>query len=133
MAQLSSSYVLSTPSVYVDDELWAIVPNSFSDKIPGEMNIQAMSSGGGNIEVVAGLDASKLLGEFAFELANTPLNHERVRTLAAKRERRQPSTVRIVDGGYAKSYMMVYLSNEPQAKWSSDGKLTCEFKGQKAA
>jgi len=107
MAQLSADYVLSTPGVYIDDELWAIVPNSFKDKIPGEASVSAASSGGGNVEIVVGR------GE--------------------KRTARAFSTVRCVDGGYAKSYSKMILTNEPDVQWRTDGKITVEMKGKRAA
>lgn len=133
MAQLSADYVLSTPGVYIDDELWAIVPNSFKDKIPGEASVSAASSGGGNVEIVVGLNAEKLVGEISFELYNTPLNRERVETLGEKRTARAFSTVRCVDGGYAKSYSKMILTNEPDVQWRTDGKITVEMKGKRAA
>ena len=56
------SITLSVPSVIVNNETIAIVPNSFSyDGGEGEINVRAASGGGNTIESVHSVNASATL------------------------------------------------------------------------
>lgn len=130
MANPAQTAVLSTPGIYIDGDLWAIVPNSFKDKNGGELNVRAMSGGAGVIEVVAGYDASKELAEFSFEVAHTAENRERVARLEQNRRNGISSTARAVTSIKQVAWDTMWLSNEVEKEWKADGNMKLEFKGR---
>jgi hypothetical protein len=84
MAVLDSIKVLAAPAMYVDGVLIAVVPNSVTVSIPGEVKVRSMSAGGGATVPVVGLDAESLKAMVKFEIASTAANIELTRSWRAK-------------------------------------------------
>ena len=60
---------LSSPGVIVNNEPWAIVPNSLKyDKGEGEINVRTASSGGGSVESVHSENAETKIGWCSFDV-----------------------------------------------------------------
>lgn len=130
MATVAQSRILSTPAVYVSGVLVSVVPNSCRMKIPGEVNVRAMSAGGGTVEIVAGVNAEKLVAEVSFELAATAANVAAVRRWRDNANQAQSETIRLVELADQYSYDSMFLSNEPEVEFKSDGNIKCEWKGR---
>ena len=130
MSTPAQTRVLSTPAIYVSGVLIKVVPNTCRMKIPGEVNVRAMSSGGGSVEIVAGVNAEKLVGEVSFEIAATAENVASVRAWRANSNRAQPETLRLADLTAQYSYDTMFLANEPEVEMKSDGNMKCEWRGR---
>ena len=78
MTTAAEYQVLSTPTVYVDGELIAVVPESVKQSQPGERSVRAMSAGGNAAVAVVGLNAEQLKGRVTFSVALTAANVARV-------------------------------------------------------
>jgi hypothetical protein len=130
MASAAQNRVLSTPAVYVSGVLIKVVPNSVRKKIPGEVNVRAMSAGGGAIDVVAGVNAEKLIGECSFDLAATAENVALVKGWRENSNNAIPETIRLVEIAGQYAFDTMYLANEPEVEFKSDGNMKCEWKGR---
>ena len=124
--------ILSTPATYISGVLTAVIPNSVMYKIPGEANVRAVSSGGGAVDIVSGINAEKLVGEVHMEIAVTKANVTMVEKLAANRLIGQTDTITIADGDFQRAWDQVILANEPDVAMKSDGNMKLEFKGRYA-
>lgn len=132
MATVAQTRVLSTPSVYVSGVLVAIVPNTCTIKYGGEVNVRAMSAGGGVIQVVAGVNAEKMLSDVAFELASTPANWYLVQQWKSNSNNALSETILVAEGsaGDSQSFDTMFLTNEPELPYKSDGNIKLEWKGR---
>lgn len=130
MATAVQTRVLSTPAVYVSGVLIKIVPNSAKMKIPGEVNVRAMSAGGGVVEVVGGVNAEKLLGEVMFDVAVTAENIDLVKGWKNDANNGLTQTIRLVEQTASYEYDTMFLTNEPESDFKSDGSMKLEFKGR---
>lgn len=130
MATVGQVKNLSTPAIYVSGVLIKIVPNSCRMKIPGEVNVRAMSAGGGVVEIVAGVNAEKLIGEVSFDIAATAENVSMIRAWRKNSNNAIPETLRIVEQADQYAYDTMFLANEPEVEFKSDGNMKCEWKGR---
>ena len=63
---------LSVPTIKVNNDVVAIVPNSFKYKTgAGDVKVRAASAGGGNAVAVHSQDAETMIGSCEFKLYNT--------------------------------------------------------------
>lgn len=123
----------STPAFYISGVLFPVVPNSVMYKHGGERNVRAMSAGGGSIEVVSGIDASKMLSEVHCEIPATNDNINAIEAMFSRANDGQSETVMLVDKGFQRSFDQMVLANEPDFSLKSDGSIKLEFKGRYAA
>lgn len=130
MATAVQTRVLSTPAMYVSGILIKVVPNSVTMMIPGEVNVRAMSAGGGVVEIVAGVNAEKLVGDVKFDIANTAENIELARGWRNDANNGLYQTLRLVELTAQYSFDQMFLSNEPEVMFKSDGNMKIEFKGR---
>jgi hypothetical protein len=125
--------VVGTPAVYISGVLIPVVPNSVSYKGGGERNVRAMSAGGNSVEVVVGVDASKMLAEVHFELPSTPENIRLAEQISANANNGKAETIMLVDKGFQKAFDQMVRSNEDDIQLKSDGNIKFEYKGRYAA
>lgn len=130
MATIAQTRVLSTPAIYVSGVLIKIVPNSASMKIPGEVSVRSMSAGGGVVEIVAGVNAEKLIGEVGWEMAATAENVAAIRAWRERANNGLSETIRVVELADQYAYDTMFLSNEPDVAFKPDGNIKCEWKGR---
>jgi hypothetical protein len=125
--------VVGTPAFYINGTLVPVVPNSVSYKGGGERNVRAMSAGGGAVEIVVGVDATKLLAEVHCEIASTPDNIALAERISAQSNDGVANTIMLVDKGFQKAFDQMTRSNEDDIQLKSDGNIKLEFKGRYAA
>jgi hypothetical protein len=130
MATIAQSRVLSTPAIYVSGVLVKVVPNSAMMKIPGEVNVRAMSAGGGVVDIVAGVNAEKLIAEVSWEMAATAENVAAIRAWRNNGNQAISETVRVVELADQYSFDQMYLSNEPDVHFKSDGNIKVDWRGR---
>lgn len=129
MAALDTTRVLSTPKVLVDGRIIKHMPNSVSMELGGEMKVRAVSSGGGAVSIVAGLNAEELLSTVKFEVAATAEMVEWVRETKDKTNRGQPVTVRLVEDTAQFAFVDMYFANKSEIGFEAEGKISVELMG----
>jgi len=127
-----SNIVLSTPAVIINNETYAIVPNSFMyDGGEGEINVRAASSGGGNVESVHSSDAESKIGVCKFDIfLRTGVD----KSIATWKENIGANSVQAVQkagSGEAITLSWDHMSLAPavEREASADGVTSLEFKG----
>ena len=117
---------LSNPTVEVNDDVIAIIPNSLSYKPGlGEKSAKAQSAGGNAISVVVTENAETKIGMVKFKLFNTAANLERVKDWNVLYE----STIRLYEEDITESFRDMVMITEPERAVGADGELEVEFKG----
>lgn len=130
------SITLSVPSVIVNNETIAIVPNSFSyDGGEGEINVRAASGGGNTVESVHSVNAENKIGGCKFDVYLTPDMDSRVRTWKNQVGQNNIQFVQRISGGgnVTRSFSRMSLINPVERNASSDGVVSLEFKGDPMA
>lgn len=130
------SITLSVPSVIVNNETIAIVPNSFSyDGGEGEINVRAASGGGNTVESVHSVNAENKIGGCKFDVYLTPDMDSRVRTWKNQVGQNNIQFVQRISGGgnVTRSFSRMSLINQVERNASSDGVVSLEFKGDPMA
>ncbi len=127
---IEQTKTISTPKVYINGSVWPIEPNSFKYTLPGEVKVRSMSSGGGNVQIVAGVDASKLLGKVKFAVAATKQMIDRVKAVKALSNAGVGATCRAGDPPWAESWSNMFLANETEVMLEAEGKIELEFDGE---
>lgn len=119
---------LSNPSVEVNDQAIAIVPNSCSFKLgQGEKTVKAQSAGGNSIEPVVSENAETKLSMVKFKLTNTKENFDFVRQWVANIS---GNTIRLSEGDMVESFRGMVTTTEPERAIGADGELELEFMGK---
>lgn len=121
---------LSTPKVFVDGVVVAIVPNSFKLELPGETKVRAMNAGGGAVQMVVGVDAESDKADIEFKLAGTANNIERIRGWRAKARRGQPSAIRVVEETAQYSFEQMFMTDRSDVEFSAEGDASVKFCGK---
>lgn len=127
MASLAQNRVISTPAVYVSGVLLKIVPNSVTYHLGNGATPRAMSAGGGVVDIVNGIDASKLMAKVKFEMASTSENIATCRRWIDNANNGAQETVRVVEQADQFSFDQAYLANDLEAALKSDGNIPVEF------
>lgn len=130
------SITLSVPSVIVNNETIAIVPNSFSyDGGEGEINVRAASGGGNTVESVHSVNAENKIGGCKFDVYLTPDMDSRIRTWKNQVGQNNIQFVQRISGGgnVTRSFSRMSLINPVERNASSDGVVSLEFKGDPMA
>lgn len=130
------SITLSVPSVIVNNETIAIVPNSFSyDGGEGEINVRAASGGGNNIESVHSVNAENKIGNCKFDVYLTPDMDSKVRSWKNQVGQNNIQFVQRISGGgnVTRSFSRMSLINQVERNASSDGVVSLEFAGDPMA
>jgi hypothetical protein len=130
------SITLSVPSVIVNNQTIAIVPNSFSyDGGEGEINVRAASGGGNTIESVHSVNAEGKIGGCKFDVYLTPDVDSLIRTWKNQVGQNNIQFVQRLSGGgnFTRSLSRQSLINAVERGASSDGVVSLEFKGDPMA
>jgi hypothetical protein len=117
---------LSNPVIEVNDNVIAIVPNSFSYKEgQGDKDVKAQSAGGNAISVVTTENAETKVSMVRFKLYNTARNLNLAKTWMAN----QTNTIRASEGDIVVPFRDMVVTTEPERSVGADGELEIEFKG----
>lgn len=130
------SITLSVPSVIVNNQTIAIVPNSFTyDGGEGEINVRAASGGGNQIESVHSVNAEGKIGMCKFDVYLTPDVDSLIRTWKNQVGQNNIQFVqRISNGGnVTRSMSHMSVTNKVERNASSDGVVSIEFSGDPMA
>lgn len=130
------SITLSVPSVIVNNETIAIVPNSFTyNGGEGEINVRAASGGGNTIESVHSVNAENKIGMCKFDVYLTPDMDSRIRSWKNRVGQNNIQFVQRISGGGAvtRSFSRMSLINNVERNASSDGVVSLEFSGDPMA
>lgn len=130
MATIDQTKTISTPKVYINGVVWPVVPNSFEFKIPGETKVRAMSSGGGAVQIVSGLNAEELKSAVKFSVAATRQMIDRVRAVKDATNRGEPATCRATDPPWTQAWQNMFLVNSTDVKLEAEGVIELEFEGE---
>lgn len=121
-----SEKTLSNPTVEINDDVIAIIPNSLSYKPGlGDKAAKAQSAGGNAISIVVTEDAETKISMIKFKLYNTPANLTRVKDWNALYE----STIRIYEDDVTESFADCVITTEPERAVGADGELEVEWNG----
>lgn len=123
---------ISVPEVRVNDDLFKIVPNSFSyDGGEGEITVRAASAGSGNTETIHTENAETQMSMCKFSLY---LDNDLDGNIRNWKEDIANNTVKVTQkNGNGKSYIRVFpgqsLMNAVERTASADGVVELEFSG----
>lgn len=126
---------IANPTIRVNDETIAIVPNSVTVQMGfGETNVRAASSGGNSIETVHTSDAESKISMLSFDVYNTP---EMIRKFSTWKNDVGANTAQVVGnlpGGAQFNVSMANVSivNDPEFELGADSVTSIEMKGDPA-
>lgn len=130
------SITLSVPSVIVNNQTIAIVPNSFTyNGGEGEINVRAASGGGNTIESVHSVNAEGKIGKCKFDVYLTPDVDSLIRSWKNQVGQNNIQFVQRLSGGgnMTRSMSRMSLINDVERQASSDGVVSLEFAGDPMA
>lgn len=125
---------LSVPTVIVNNETLAIVPNSFTyDGGEGEINVRAASAGGGNTTSVHSQNAETQIGKCKFDIFLTPGVDQYI---AQWKENIGSNSIQVIQrapGGdsVTLSFDNMSLMNAVERNASADGVTSLEWSGDR--
>lgn len=118
---------LSNPTIEVNDEIIAIVPNSLSFKEGiGDKNVRSQSAGGNSVDPVITENAETKIGMCKFKLYNTAVSL----ALATDWTNRFGSSIRIYEQDFNISFRDMVVTTEPERLIGADGDLEIEWMGR---
>jgi len=121
-----STRTLSNPSLEINDDVVAYVPNSLSYKEgSGDKEVKAQTSGGNSISVVVTENAETKISNLKFKLFNTAANLNLINTWSAN----LANTAALSEGEISVSFRDMVVCTEPERAIGADGELEIEFKG----
>ena len=125
---------LSVPTVIINNETIAIVPNSFTyDGGEGEINVRAASAGGGNTTSVHSQNAETQIGKCKFDIFLTPGVD---RYIAVWKKNVGSNSIQVIQqaaGGdsVTLSFDNMSLMNAVERAASADGVTSLEWSGDR--
>jgi len=118
---------LSNPTVEINDEVIAIVANTFVFKGgKGEKTVRAASAGGNSIQPVITENAETKISMVKFEVYPTTVNVETQKTW---QDSLDGLSVRASEGDFAINFRNMVLVNDPEVSLTADGTIELEFQG----
>jgi hypothetical protein len=119
--------VLSTPTVVINNEVIAIIPNSaeYTEGL-GEQNFKVQSAGGGSLEPVYSDNAETKVTDFKFKLFSTVENIAKTRGWKGGGAN---NAISITQGDFSRTISNAALTNNYTVQTRADGELDLEFKG----
>lgn len=119
---------LANPTVEVNDQPIAIVPNSLSyKKGQGDKTVKAQSAGGNAIETIITENAETKISMVKFKLYNTKENFDNTNAWV---DNINGNTIRLSEGELTESFRGMVTTAEPERMVGADGELDLEFMGQ---
>jgi len=129
MSTLAQTRVLSDPGVYVGGRLVAVIPNSVTEREPGEVSVRAVSAGGGAVQHVSGLNVEEMVGRVSFELPTTGENVELVEGWRANSNAGFPTTVQVITQTRQSDYSDMWMTEAPEINYEPEGTIEVTFEG----
>ena len=121
-----SQRTLSNPTLEVNDDTIAIVPNSLSFKYGvGKKTVKAQSSGGDGIEVVISEDAETKKSMVKFKLFNTNKNFQLSKDWLSLFS----NTISISAQDFQVALSDMVLTEEPEFAIGAEGEVELEWEG----
>lgn len=124
------SKVLANPTVVVNNNPIAIVPNSFSyTEGFGEQQLRVQSAGGNSLEYAASDDVTTKKAMFKFEMLNTSENIENARQW---KQNLNQNVVSVSEDSFSRTFTQAMIVNDYEVSLSSDGNISLEFNSARA-
>ena len=118
---------LSNPTIEVNDQPIAIIPNSLSfKKGQGDKQVKAQSAGGNAIEVVISENAETKISMVKFKMTNTKENFDLANGWI---DNISGSAIRLSEGEMTENFRHMVVTTEPERMIGADGELELEFMG----
>jgi hypothetical protein len=125
-----SKRALVDPVVRVNNQIVAIIPNSLDYKSGiGESDVKPQSSGNGRVEGIFYENIESKFSHVKFEMR---VIEDNIELVSAWKANRNENFIQITEGTLVKTFPNCALTNDPEIKISSDGKIPLEFKGDVA-
>jgi hypothetical protein len=121
---------LSAPIVFIDGRRMKVIPKSVSNEIPGSAKVRAVSAGGGDVEMVFGIDLEDMVCAIKFKLPNTAEYAEFAKDVAARRQSGDRSTIRIVEDTIQDVYDQCTCVNKISIPREPEGEIELEYMGR---
>lgn len=119
---------LSNPSVEVNNDAIAIIPNSLKyKKGKGDQKALPQSAGGNSIDIVQTVDAETKKGMVAFSLRNTKSNQDLLDSWQDG-----SNTVRCSQDDFILSFRNMIVITDPEVATGADGSFEVMFEGSPA-
>ena len=126
---------LSVPTVIINNETLAIVPNSFSyDGGEGEVTVRAASAGGGNTTSVHSQNAETQIGKCKFDIFLTPDTDSKIAIWKEAVGANQIQVIQRADSSgdaVTLSFGNMSLMNAVERAASADGVTSLEWEGDR--
>ena len=125
---------LVDPTVMVNNEIWAVVPNSVKfTEGQGEQEIKAASSGGGAVEQVYSHNIESAFSMVSFEVYATVENVENTKSAKSNRNN---NVVQIAgstpEGRITRTFTQAAILNDVEKSFGTDATIPVEFKANPA-
>ena len=118
---------LSNPTVEINNQVIAIVPNSLSYKKGfGDKSIKAQSAGGNSVEVVMTENAETKISMVKLKLYNTKENFDLANSW---NDNVVGNTINLSEGELVEAFKNMIVTVEPERTVGADGELEIEFAG----
>lgn len=118
---------LSNPTVEINDQPIAIIPNSLSfKKGQGDKTVKAQSAGGDAIEPVISENAETKISMVKFKLTNTKENFDLANEWI---DNISGSVIRLSEGEMTETFRYMVVTTEPERAIGADGEMELEFMG----
>jgi len=124
---------ISTPTIQVNNETIAIIPNSFKYKGGrGERTVRTQSSGGSSVDVVATENAETKKSMVTFEMINTAGN---ISLYEDWQDLFNANAITASDNNqnFTKAFANMTVITDSEIALSQDGNLTVELEGSAAS
>lgn len=125
-----SSVAIANPTVIVNNNTVAIVPNSAKFKEGfGEQNLRTASSGGNSVQTVYSDNIETKMSGVTFEVFNTADNIALLRTWKLNKNK---NAVSITGDGLSRTFQSCAFISDYEVNLGSDTTIEVEFKGDPA-
>jgi hypothetical protein len=133
---MSAEKSLSVPTIRVNSDVVAIVPNTFSYKEgTGEVTVRTASAGGGNVSAVHTQNAETMFSTCKFNIYPTAANLERIRDWKNDIGGNTVEAIQRGDdegiGDIAIAFKNMSVTNDPDIAAGADTDITIEMAGDK--
>ena len=117
--------ILSNPTVTINNNPIAIIPNSFKFKDGlGESQLRVESAGGSSLSHQEAVDVSTMKGSVTFEMLNTPENIESARNWKLNGSK---NVVAASQGDFSRTFPSSIVTNDPEVSLSNEGNIMLEW------
>ena len=128
---------LSVPTIKVNNDVIAIVPNTFTFSAgDGEVNVRAASTGGGNATSVHSENAETMIGKAKFSMYPTVDNIAKIRNWKAAVAENTLEALQAGSAGgkdFSLAYKGMSVTNEPDFNAGADTVIEIEMAGDRIA